>query len=144
MDVDATDQLTPEQRLAQRRAMTLSRYSAEQLAAIRRVYEMVKVHPGTSGSNACAKLLLGLYNGQRFRFDLTDLRSLDSGLYQAALTVINMDARQTWCEVHVLLDAIYGDGRSVGAELEHWAANLRWGKHVKRADLPTLRGPSCS
>jgi len=57
------------------------------------------------------------------------------------MTVIDMDARQTWCEVHVLLDAIYADGRSTGSEFEHWAFNLKWGKRVKRENLPDLRGP---
>lgn len=121
------------------RANTLAHYSDQQIAAIRTIYEMVDRHPGTSGSNICAKLLLGLYNGQRFPFDLTDLRGLDAGLYSAALTVINMDARNTWCEVHVLLDAIYGDGRHTGSQLEHWAFNLKWGKRCKRENLPDLR-----
>lgn len=138
--MEATTVLSPAaEALAKHRAMTLGHYSQQQQDAARRLYEHVKEHPGTSGSNACAKVLLGLYNGQRFPFDLTDLRTLDSGLFEAAMTVIRMDARQTWCEVHVLLDAIYGDGRSTGAEFEHWAYHLKWGKRVKKDDLPDLR-----
>lgn len=129
------------ERVAHNRA-TLSHYTDVQCAAVRRLYEHVKRHPGTSGSNCCAKLLLGLYNGDRFRFDLTDLRVLDAVLFEAAMTVIVMDARQTWCEVHALLDAIYGDGRSTGSEFEHWAFHLKWGKRVKKDDLPELRVPS--
>lgn len=123
------------QRMAEHHAQVLARYTPEQQRAIRRVYETVKVHSGTSGGNTCAKLLLGLYNGTRFPFDLTDLRVLDGALFQAAMTVLVMDARQTYCEVHVLLDAIYADGCSTGAELEHWAFNLRHGKRCKREYL---------
>lgn len=122
--------------LARHRDETLGHYTAAQKGAIRRLYDHVKEHPGTSGSNTCAKLLLGLYNGQRFPFDLTDLRSLDASLFEAAMTVIRMDARQTWCEAHVLLDAIFSDGRSTGREFEHWAFHMKWGKRCKREDLP--------
>lgn len=125
--------------MERRRAHTLAHYSDQQIAAIRTIYEVVDLHPGTGGSNICAKLLLGLYNGQRFPFDLTDLRGLDAKLFSAAMTVIQMDARNTWCEVHVLLDAIYGDGRYTGDDLEHWAFNLKWGKRCKRENLPDRR-----
>lgn len=131
------------QAVARYRAQTLSHYSDQQRAALRRLYEHVKAHPGTSGSNTCAKLLLGLYNGRRFPFDLTDLRALDAGLFAAAMIVIDMDARQTWCEVHVLLDAMYADGRSTGAEFEHWAFRLKWGKRVKKEHLPGLKESAC-
>lgn len=120
---------------------TLSHYTAEEIAAIRLLYETVKKMPDTGGGIRCARLLLGLYNGTRFPFDLTDLRSLDSGLYAAAMKVLDMDARRTWCEVHVLLEAIYGDGRYVGAELEQWAYNLRLPKRCKKEHLSLSPGP---
>lgn len=123
------------QRLAEHHAQILGRYTPEQQRAIRRVYEAVKVHSGTSGGNTCAKLLLGLYNGGRFPFDLTDLRLLDGKLFQAAMTVLVMDARHTYCEVHVLLDAIYADGCSTGDEFERWAYYLKHGKRCKREFL---------
>lgn len=130
---------TPAVTRAAHHTHTLSHYSQAQTEALRRLYELVKHHPGTGGGNAAAKLLLGLYNGLRFPFDLTDLRSFDAGNFEAAMTVIRMDARQTWCEVHVLLDAIYGDGRRVQTEFEHWAYNLRLKGAVKKADLPAIR-----
>ena len=45
-------------------------------------------------------LLLGLYNGHRFPFDLTRLRGLDSALFDDCMAVIAMDARATVKEIH--------------------------------------------
>lgn len=61
-------------------------------------------HPGTSGARACAGVLLGLYNGSRFPFDLTELRLLDKPLRDAALAVIGADASRCQQEVHVWLN----------------------------------------
>lgn len=126
--------------VAQHRATIRAHYTGAQQAAIRLLYETVQVMADTSGGRTCAKLLLGLYNGNRFPFDLTDLRRLDSARLQAALTVIQMDAARCYCEVHELLNAIYDDGCSTGAEFEHWAYDMKWGRHEKRANLaaPTL------
>ena len=103
----------------------LANYSLAQLASLQRMYELAKRNQGTSGGNTAAKLLLGLYNGTRFPFDLTDLRLLDNGNLMSAMTVILMDAVRTHAEVHVVLDAIYNDRFSTGNELESWAFNLR-------------------
>jgi len=56
---------------------------------------------GDSGqSRYIAAFLLGLYNGPRFPFDLTELRCLDSALQDDCLTVLKMDARACLKEVH--------------------------------------------
>jgi hypothetical protein len=131
------------QRIAAQHAQTLRHYSGPQIGAVTMLYEHVRRHPGTSGSRVCAKFLLGLYNGTRFPFDLTDLRALDCDLFEAAMVVLRADARQTWCEVHVLLDAIYADGRYTGHELELWAWNLRLKGRCKKeavAELGSLTG----
>lgn len=47
-----------------------------------------------------ARFLLGLYNGLRFPFDLTDLRLLEPDAFQDAMAVLVMDARLTRKEVH--------------------------------------------
>ena len=47
-----------------------------------------------------AHFLLGLYNGERFPFDLTDLRALDNSLFEDCMSVLRMDARVTQQEVH--------------------------------------------
>jgi hypothetical protein len=119
-------------------AHILGYFTEPQLAALRRLYELPKRHVGTSGGNAAAKLLLGLYNGGRFPFDLTDLRLFDMKNFEAAITVLRMDAPSCKAEVHTVLDAIFGDGYSTGAEFEHWAFNLRLKGRCKKEFLPTV------
>lgn len=110
--------------LASIRAKTLSHYTQEQQDAALRLYHLVKQHSGTSGGNAAARLLLGLYNGRRFPFDLTELRGFDANNLEAAFTVMLMDATRCWCEIHALLNAIL-EVSYVGHEFEVWAYNLR-------------------
>ncbi len=124
--------------LAAQREITLSHYTQDQQDALLHLYHLVKCHLGTSGGNAVAKLLLGLYNGRRFPFDLTDFRVLDDINFKAAMTVLAMDAQRCWCEVHVLLDAILGAGANTGAEFEHWAYDMRLLKRCKKDQLPSL------
>lgn len=113
--------------LSQRHAQTLSHYTQAQQDAALSLYNAARTMLDTGGGGTCARLLLGLYNGDRFPFDLTDLRRLDGGLHADAMTVIHMDSRHTWCEIHVLLDAILGlpYGKSTGATMELWAHSLR-------------------
>ena len=127
------------QQLAEYHSRIRSRYTEQQQVAISLLYEVATRHLGTSGGNTCAKLLLGLYNGNRFPFDLTDLRLLDAANFEAAMTVLRMDARHTYCEVHVLLDAIYADGRYTGDELELWAWDLRLKGRSKKDAIDELR-----
>lgn len=116
-------------------------YSDAQVAAIRLLYETAQQMLDTGGGSTCGKLLLSLYNGRRFPFDLTDLRLLDKQRLHAAFVVMDMDAQRTWTEVHEILNAIYCDGRNVGGEMETWAYQLRWGKRVKKDALPSDFGP---
>lgn len=125
--------------LAAQQVATLSHYTQAQQDAALRLYHLVKRHNGTSGGNAAAKFLLGLYNGYRFPFDLTDLRVFDADNFADAMTVLHMDARRTWCEIHVLLNAILGAEANTGAEFEHWAYNLKLAKRCKKDELPALK-----
>jgi hypothetical protein len=118
-------------------ARILAYFTEEQLAALRRLYELPKRHSGTSGGNGAAKLLLGLYNGPRFPFDLTDLRVFDRANFEAVMTVLRMDAPSCKAEVHTVLDALFADGYSTGAEFEHWAFNLRLKGRCKKEHLDT-------
>lgn len=120
------------------RASVLSHYTPRQSNAALTLYNLVKRHNGTSGGNAAARFLLGLYNGYRFPFDLTDLRVFDADNFEAAMIVLIADARRTWCEIHVLLDAILGEGADTGAELENWAYNLKLPKRCKKENLPPM------
>jgi len=127
--------------LSRQHAQTLSRYSQQQQAAALRLYNAARTMLDTGGGGTCARLLLGLYNGERFPFDLTDLRRLDDGLHDAAITVIHMDSRRTWCEIHVLLDAILGVpfGKSTGHTMELWAHFLRLKGRCHKDNLPNLK-----
>lgn len=75
-----------------------------------------------SAARVAACLLLGLYNGGRFKFDLTDLRLLDGENLKRALVLIAFDARPSM-EVHQWLNRVY-DRTDFGARFEHMAH--RW------------------
>lgn len=77
----------------------------EELQALKKLWLMAQHDNG--GARVCARLLLGLYNGRRFPFDLTDLRLLDEEHLTAALTVLRMDARPAM-EVHEQLQHSFG------------------------------------
>lgn len=70
-------------------------------------------------ARVAARLLLGLYNGGRFPFDLTDLRLLDESNLERAMVLLRMDARCSM-EVHEWLNLLYGR-RDFGARFEHMA-----------------------
>lgn len=62
---------------------------AEGEAALRRLFEIAQ---GDSGQcRRVAAFLLGLYNGDRFKFDLTDLRGLDLKIHEDCLAVLRLD-----------------------------------------------------
>ena len=72
----------------------------------------VAVRP-TGQGRAVGRFLLGLYNGQAFPFDLTELRHLDRGLFDDCLAVLRLDNTPEQ-EVHEYLpngDAIWADFR---------------------------------
>jgi hypothetical protein len=53
----------------------------------------------TGQSGIVARFLAGLYNGERYRFDLTELRALDDDLFEHCLAVLRLDHRPA-VEVH--------------------------------------------
>ena len=110
--------------IAAQRTEILGHYDAEQKKAALKLFDLARMHLGTSGGNAAATLLLSLYNGNRFQFDLTRLRGMDVGNLEAAFTVMLMDATRCWCEVHELINAILGVS-TTGALFEVWAYDLR-------------------
>lgn len=67
--------------------------------ALHRLYAMTR-DPGEAHAGVAARFLLGLYNGTRFPFDLTDLRLLSAEQLADAMAVLVMDARVTRQEVH--------------------------------------------
>jgi hypothetical protein len=67
-------------------------------AITRRALEALKVieaaihsHPTTGGARWLVKFLAGVYNGQDYPFDLSELRGLDTNLANACLDYLNYD-----------------------------------------------------
>lgn len=67
---------------------------------------------GTGQSTVVAKFLLGLYNGHRFPFDMTEFRRLDREVFEKCQAVLMMDA-QPEREVHTYFE----DGQRIFEEL---------------------------
>jgi hypothetical protein len=59
------------------------------VAALARLLNIARGHAG-QGRHVAA-FLLGLYNGNRFKFDLTDFRCLDREIFEDCLEVLKMD-----------------------------------------------------
>lgn len=89
-------------------------------AALVSLWNVTQHHHGTSGARAAAGVLLGLYNGTRFPFDLTELRVLDTAHLRAALEVITNDAARCQMEVHEWLNKLT-DRRDFGKRFEYLA-----------------------
>lgn len=71
--------------------------------ALHRLFELAEQ---SDSGQACrvARFLAGLYNGPRFKFDLTSLRGLDRSLKADCLAVLAMDAFIFEREVHRYFD----------------------------------------
>ena len=68
---------------------------------IEALVRLMAVTEGDSGQcRKVAAFLLGLYNGTRFPFDLTDLRALDLDLFEDCMAVLRMD-KQPEREIHL-------------------------------------------
>lgn len=53
---------------------------------------LLKIARGHSGQcRHVAAFLLGLYNGTRFKFDLTDFRCVDQAIFEDCLAVLRLD-----------------------------------------------------
>lgn len=92
------------------------------IPALQRVLQAARRDTGQAG--ICARFLLGLYNDQRFPFDLTAMRSLDDALFEDCMIVLRMDARACEREVHCYFEC--------GGEIwEQLAADWRVRDHTK-------------
>lgn len=107
------------------------------LHALVQLWNVTQQHVGTSGARAAAGVLLGLYNGDRFPMNLTDLRLLDPTLLKSAVTVIACDAARCEREVHSWLNAVTGR-HDFGQRFEHLAHEWRRKGRCKRDQLEAL------
>ncbi len=72
----------------------------------------------TGQAITCRRVLLGLYNGHAHPFPLTELRGLDSDLFDDCMAVIAMDASGPIKEIHEYVK----DG---GIIFENWAKGMK-------------------
>lgn len=69
------------------------------MPALQRLFELAE-QSDSGQARRVATFLAGLYNGPRFKFDLTNLRALDHSLIEDCLAVLAMDAFACEREVH--------------------------------------------
>ena len=81
---------------------TRAHVATEGVAALKRLYEIALRDSGQC--RIVASFLAGLYNGQRFPFDLTDLRCVDDAIFEDCMALLRMDARQCEQEIHNYFD----------------------------------------
>lgn len=110
-------------------------------AALIRLWNVTQNHDEyTSGARRAALVLLGLYNGPRFPFDLTELRAMDTDIHRDALLVITDDSTRCQREVHEWLNLLTGR-TDFGERFEHLAWRFRVKGRCKRDALRTLNPP---
>jgi len=110
------------------------------LPALVALWNVTQQHMGTSGARVATGVLLALYNGQRFPLDLAELRALDNDLRQAAVAVIECDAKRCEQEVHEWLNYITGR-EDFGQRFEHLAHEWRRKGKCKLDGLEPLSPP---
>ncbi len=83
------------------RAAALPGIRAAGVEALRRLLPIAQGHSGQC--KYVAGFLLSLYNGTRFKFDLTDFRALDDAIFDDCIAVLKMD-HTPMQEVHLYFD----------------------------------------
>jgi hypothetical protein len=109
--------------------------NTNQAEALKRVWDMAQGEHG--GAYVCAKFLLGLFNGDFYPFDLTELRRLDDEMLEACITVLRMDATPVQ-EIHHHLNDLYGRS-DMGGRLVLRACDLRLKKRPSKEAEKELR-----
>ncbi|MCB2255385.1 hypothetical protein KTQ74_26030 [Pseudomonas chlororaphis] len=86
------------------------------VAALNRL--LLVAQRNTGQSRVVGGFLLSLYNGNAFPFPLTDLRALDTALFNDCIALLNMDRRPEM-EVHEYVE----NGDAIWSQLKKdWAA----------------------
>jgi hypothetical protein len=57
------------------------------MMGLQRILKAIEEHPGTGQAERLTRFLAGVYNGNAFPFDLTDLRVLDAELTNACIAI---------------------------------------------------------
>jgi len=69
----------------------LAQIKMKAMAALQVIEKAINYYPTTGGAKRLVRFLAGLYNGQDYPFDLTELRGLDTTLANACLDYLNYD-----------------------------------------------------
>lgn len=85
------------------------------LSALQRLLDLA--HANSGQPRIVARFLMSLYEGERFPFDLTDFRCLDSEIFADCLTVLKLDISKSQ-KVHRYIK----DGEEIWERLAQ-----RWG-----------------
>jgi hypothetical protein len=107
----------------------------EQLEALLRLWPIAQRDHG--GARVVCVFLLGLYNGRRFPFDLTNLRLLDIHVLRDVMLVLQMDSSPQ-VEVHEHLNRLLGR-RDIGDRFELLACDWRLKGKCSRENERSLR-----
>jgi hypothetical protein len=83
---------------AQRAAEVRAQDESDGLDSLKRLFDLA--HGDSGQCRRVAAFLLGLYNGTRFPFDLTDFRTVDASIFEDMLRVLRLDNRPK-VEVHL-------------------------------------------
>jgi hypothetical protein len=80
-------------------AQELNEIMERAMVGLQKIVKAIEEHPGTGQTGRLTRFLAGVYNGNEFHFDLTDLRALDTELASACIDYLNYD-RLGKAEVH--------------------------------------------
>jgi hypothetical protein len=69
----------------------LAAIGSRAMTALAVIEKAINEHPTTGGAGRLVRFLAGVYNGQDYPFDLTELRGLDTALANACLDYLNYD-----------------------------------------------------
>ena len=104
------------------RAEAEAKLPAIRAAGLEALKRLLPIAQGNSGQcRHVAAFLLGLYNGMRFKFDLTDFRALDRKIFNDCMAVMAMDYHPAQ-EVHTYFDQGGDEGHKIWEGLAK-----RWG-----------------
>ncbi len=128
-------EVSPEMRaemdaLRARRAAALADLPTIRTAGVAALERLLKIAQGSSGQcRYVARFLLGLYNGTRFPFDMTNFRCLDRVIFKDCIAVLAMDY-QPLQEVHRYFDRGDNEGGQIWEDLAvRWRVQDRSGDH---------------
>jgi hypothetical protein len=69
----------------------LAAIKSRAIAGLQAIEKAINDHPTTGQARRLVRFIAGLYNGQDYPFDLTELRGLDTKLANACLDYLNYD-----------------------------------------------------